>query len=270
MTKAFLVDLARCVGCHNCQVACKDEFCGQPWLPYSEAQPETGSFWMRVDEYERGQVPVVRVAYTPMLCNHCDAAPCAEVCPSGAFARRDDGLLLIDPAACTGCKACVDACPTHAIYFNDEKGVAQKCTGCAHLLDDGWTVPRCVDVCSTEALTFGEEDELDLEGARPLDQTAGFGAHVYYKHPYKRFVAGCVYDPKRGDVVIGATVTLSTPEGEAVAVQETDEFGDWKFDHIEPAGYHISVNADGYQPIELDADVTEKDLFTGDRPMVSA
>lgn len=269
MGKAFVIDLARCVGCHNCQLACKDEHCEQAWLPYAEAQPLTGSFWMRVDEYERGQVPVVRVAYTPILCNHCEQCALMALAPD-AVHRRDDGLVLIDPEKAKGRRDLVDACPMGAVYWNDELELPQKCTGCAHLLDDGWSVPRCVDVCSSGALRFGEESELDLEGATPLDATASLGPKVFYKNHYKRFLAGCAYDPEANEVVIGAKVVLSDAAGNVVAERETDEFGDWKFDCIEPAAYHVSVTAEGFEPVELDADVTEKDLFTGDRPMVRA
>ena len=77
-----------------------------------------------------------------------------------AIYRREDGMVVIDPAKCTGCKLCPDACPSESIYFNEGLNIAQKCTGCSHLLDDGWDVPRCVDACPTEALRFGEESEL--------------------------------------------------------------------------------------------------------------
>lgn len=264
MAKTFLIDVARCNGCHNCQIACKDEHCGHVWLPYAQAQPEIGQFWMKVNEKERGQVPVVRVSYTPTICAHCADAPCAKACPSGAFQRRDDGLLLIDPETCTGCGSCVQACPVGAVYFNDELGIAQKCTGCAHLLDDGWTVPRCVDSCATGALQFGDEAELDLEGAAPLPGLEGAGARAYYRNLPKRFAAGCVYDADANDVIIGATVELLDAAGAVVAQMETDEFGDWEFDQIEPGAYTVVVRAEGYPEARVAADVTEKDLFTGD------
>ncbi len=76
-----------------------------------------------------------------------------------AIYKREDGLVIIDPVKCTGCKSCVDACPYGVIYFNDDLNLAQKCTGCAHLLDSGWKEPRCVDACPTLALKFMEESE---------------------------------------------------------------------------------------------------------------
>lgn len=264
MAKAFVFDHDLCNGCYSCQIACKDEHCGYAWLPYAEAQPEIGQFWCRVDEKERGQVPVVRVSYTPVICAHCEDAPCVAVCADGAFTRREDGLLLLDPAKCTGCKKCLEACPAGAIYFNDELNVAQKCTGCAHLLDDGWTVPRCVDNCATGALSFGEEDELDLEGTVCLPGLEGKGAKVYYKNYPKRFVAGCVFDEEHDEALIGAPVRLYSEDNALVAETVTDEFGDWKFDQVEPAIYKIEIMPENFPVQTIKTDVTEKDVYTGD------
>ena len=67
--KVLIVDLAKCNGCRCCQLACKDEHCGNDWSPYALPQPMSGQFWCNVEEEERGRVPVVRVAYTPVFCN---------------------------------------------------------------------------------------------------------------------------------------------------------------------------------------------------------
>ena len=270
MAKAFLFDHSRCVGCRNCQIACKDEHCGYAWLPYAQAQPEIGQFWIKVNEKERGQVPVVSVSYSPRLCNHCVDAPCAAACKNNAFKRRDDGLLILEPEKCQGCKNCIEACPISVIYFNEELSISQKCSGCAHLLDDGWTVPRCVDSCATDALSFGEEDDLDLNGSIVLDEVKGLGAKVYYRNTPKRFVAGCVYDPDINEVLIGAQVGLFDSQGSQVASMETDDFGDWKFDQIEKGKYTIKIAFDSYEAIAIEADVSQKDLFTGDCVMRKA
>ena len=133
--KAFLIDITKCVGCHDCQIGCKDEHCGQAWMPYAEAQPQVGQFWMKLNQTERGARPHVRVTYLPVMCQHCENAPCMKVAKDGAVYRRDDGLVIIDPVKAKGQKQIVDACPYHAVFWNEELNIPQKCTGCAHLLD---------------------------------------------------------------------------------------------------------------------------------------
>lgn len=264
--KAFVVDLAKCNGCFSCQIVCKDEHCGADWSPIAKPQPETGQFWIQVTEKVRGQVPVVKLLYTPALCAHCADAPCAASCPSGAFVRRDDGLLYIDGDVCVGCGSCAAACPTHSIFMNDELHIAQKCTGCAHLLDDGWTVPRCVDACPTDALQFGEEEELlaAYPDAAPAPELAETGAHVYYLHVPKRFVACCVVDKRADEVVIGADVSIVDASGAVVASKATDEFGDCLFEDLDPARYTLRIAAKGYTAFEMPFDVTDEDKTLGD------
>ena len=255
--KVFVFDLDKCNGCHNCQIACKDEHAGNDWSPYALPQPDTGQFWCKVDEEVCGKVPHVRVNYLPRLCNHCDEAPCRAASPE-EVRKRDDGLVLIDPAE-AGARELVDACPYGAIFWNEELGIAQKCTGCAHLLDDGWAEPRCVDACPTGALSFGEEGALDLKGAEPLGPLVGLGAHAWYKNLPKRFVAGCLVDFDSREVVVDAEAVLVDEAGTEVARVPTDDFGDFLFDQVEPAAYTVRVAGR-----ELAADVREKDLNLGD------
>ena len=271
MAKVFAIDVAKCNGCYGCQIVCKDEHCGNDWRPYAAPQPETGQFWMRIDEKTRGQVPVVKVSYTPVLCAHCADAPCAAACPAGAYVRRDDGLLLIDPDACTGCGACVEACPQGAVYLNADLGIAQKCTGCAHLLDNGWDVPRCVDACAHEAILWGEEADLAdfLEGAEALPAVAGLGPRVFYRNLPRRFVAGAVVDLEADELLIGAPVTLRGSEG-FEASQVTDEFGDFLFEQVPADVYEVVIAPEGYAERRLKADLTEIDRTLGDIPVERA
>lgn len=262
MSKVFVVDVAKCNGCHNCQVACKDEHCNQEWMPYAQAQPLTGQFWMKVDEKERGQVPVVRLAYIPHTCSHCDNPACAKAAPDAVY-KRDDGLVIIDPEKAKGKKEIVDSCPSHAIFWNEELDLPQKCTGCAHLLDNGWEVPRCVDACPTDALRYVEESEVDLSEAITLPELEGQGPHVYYLNYPKRFVAGLACDPEIDEVLIGADVTLIASNGTEQSMK-TDDFGDFKFDQVEADAYTVRIEMAGYETVEVKADATEKDLFIGD------
>lgn len=265
MAKVFAIDVSKCNGCYGCQIVCKDEHCGNDWHPYAAAQPDIGHFWMKIDERTRGQVPVVKVSYIPVLCAHCEDAPCAKVCPSDAFSRRDDGLLLIDPAKCTGCGACVPACPQGSIFMNEQSNIAQKCTGCAHLLDNGWSVPRCVDVCSHDAILYGEESELadSLKGAEFYPAVDGLQPKVYYRNLPKRFIAGAVVDLEADELIIGATVSIKGEDGYAATVA-TDDFGDFIFEQIAAQPYTVTISAEGYAPTSMHADVTSKDLTLGD------
>ena len=159
--KVFVIDIARCNGCHNCQIVCKDEHVGNDWSPIAKPQPDIGQFWLDLTERVRGTVPKVKVAYRPHLCMHCDDAPCIAACPvEGALYQREDGLVIIDTAQVHRLPALRGRLPVRGvIFFNEDLNLAQKCTGCAHLLDDGWAEPRCADACPTKALRIMDEDE---------------------------------------------------------------------------------------------------------------
>ncbi len=146
------------------------------------------------------------------------------------------------------------------MYWNEELKIPQTCTGCAHLLDDGWTVPRCVDACPTHALTFGEEDELDLEGAEQLAE----GSHVWYLNLPKRFVTGCIVDFDAREVVIGTPVQLLDSSKEVVAEQVTDEFGDFMFDQVKADAYTVRYETLDGAWEERAADASEADVNLGD------
>ncbi len=265
MGKVFLVDVAKCNGCYSCQIVCKDEHCGNDWRPYAAPQPDIGQFWLRMDEKTRGQVPWVKVAYKPVMCAHCDDAPCATACPNGAYHRRADGLLLIDPDTCVGCGACAKACPQGLIYMNADLNIAQKCTGCAHLLDNGWDVPRCVDACSHDVIRFVDEEEAGafIAEAEVLPEVADLHPRVYYKSLPKRFIAGSVVDLVEDELLIGVPVTVKGAAG-FEASQETDEFGDFMFEGIGADVYRVCIEPAGYAPVELTVDVTEIDRSVGD------
>lgn len=256
MAKAFVIDVEKCVGCHNCQIACKDEHCGQAWMPYAQAQPMTGQFWMKVNERERGQVPVVKVSYLPFLGAQDESI---RAYAPELVQDREDGLIVIDPNAATGRKDLAEK--FEGIYWNEDLQVPQGCTGCAHLLDDGWKMPRCADACPTGALLFGDEDDLsdEIERAERLSPTS----KVYYLNLPKRFVAGGFVDLSVDEVVIGAKVELLDSEGAVVEEVETDEFGDFMFGRVEAAAYTVRITADGFDAVEVAADVSEKDLCLG-------
>jgi len=268
--KVFVHDVSICNGCYNCQIACKDEHVANDWTPYAKPEPEIGHFWLKLTETVRGQVPRVKVAYYPILCNHCDNAPCMASCRFDAIYKREDGLVIIDPVKCTGCKECVDTCPYGVIYFNDGLNIAQKCTGCAHLLDSGWKEPRCVDACPTLALKFMEEDEAkelikNSEVLKPARQKKD-KTRVYYLNLPKRFVAGTVYDPVEKEVIIGADITLSqVGSSKKTYSAKTDSYGDFEFEKLPVGKFKLTIkNGKKQKDIQVN---TEKDVSLGDIPL---
>jgi len=262
--KTLIVDVSKCNGCYNCQVACKDEHVGNDWSPYAKPQPDTGQFWMKLTENVRGTVPKVRITYVPEVCRHCDNAPCIQSCKENAIFKRDDGMVVINPEKCSGHRNCVDACPYGAIYFNWDINIAQKCTMCAHLLDQGWKEPRCVELCPTGALTFGEETELTdlIEKADP--DSSNTKPRVHYIDLPKRFVTGAVFDPEEDECIQGATVTLTNLKTAEVFATQTNHFGDFWIRKLAVGDYTLSVEKSGYLVKKIDAISTEKDVNVGD------
>jgi len=272
--KVFVIDVAKCNGCHSCQIVCKDEHVANDWTPIAKPQPDIGQFWLEVTERVRGTVPKVKVAYRPHLCMHCDKAPCIESCPvTGALYKREDGLVIVDPVKCTGCRLCVDACPYEGvIWFNEDLNIAQKCTGCAHLLDDGWTEPRCADACPTLAIRFLDETEAKALIAQgevwQPELKDKVKPRVYYLNLPRKFIAGTVYDPKEEEVVIGASVTLKPAGGKAGAgapkTIKTDSYGDFWFEGLADGFYEVEIASGKKSQVFKGLDTAAADINLGD------
>jgi len=270
----MVMDLTRCNGCYNCFLACRDEFSGNDFPPYSVSQPNTGHFWMRLVEKERGQYPKVKVAYTSVPCMHCEAPPCVTSARDEAVYSRGDGIVIIDPHRAVEQRQIVDSCPFRVIFWNEEKRVAQKCTFCAHLLDTGWKEPRCVEACPTGALVFGDLDDpvsdvaqLVASGAtEELHPEYGLGAAVRYIGLPKRFVAGSAVFGDTDRCGEGAQVVLTgAPGGQVLQVTTVaDNYGDFELEGLAAdMVYRVKVSAPGYEARELVAK-TNTDFYLGD------
>lgn len=177
MQLGFVIDHSRCIGCHACTVACKSEN-GVP----------VDSFRTWVKYTERGTFPEVKRSFAVLRCNQCTAAPCVTICPVNALEKRADGIVDVDPAACIGCKSCMQGCPYDALYIHPDKGTAEKCHFCAHRTEVG-LAPACAVVCPTEAIIPGDFDDpeslvsrLRRDGQLQARKTeAGTGPNVFYR-----------------------------------------------------------------------------------------
>jgi Fe-S-cluster-containing dehydrogenase component len=140
---AMTMDTRRCVACNACVLACKAE----------NALPEDGfRDWIVVET--KGKFPVLTQENRSERCNHCENTPCVSCCPTGASHVNAGGTVLVTHKKCTGCKACLAACPYDARYIHPS-GYADKCTFCLHRVRDGHK-PACVEICPTGALQFGD------------------------------------------------------------------------------------------------------------------
>ena len=154
MRYGFVIDQRRCIGCHACTVACKEE-----------NQVPLGAFRTWVKYVERGTFPHTRRYFAVLRCNHCDAAPCVTICPTVALYRRPDGIVDFDGARCIGCKSCMQACPYDALYIDPDTQTAAKCNYCAHRVEVGLE-PACVIVCPEQAIIAGDLDDPSSRIAR--------------------------------------------------------------------------------------------------------
>ncbi len=140
----FVIDHNRCIGCHACTVACKEEH-----------DVPVGVFRTWVKHVEKGTFPHSSRHFGVLRCNHCEAAPCIPICPTKALFRRDDGIVDFDNSRCIGCKSCMQACPYDALYIDPNNNTAAKCNFCAHRIEENLN-PACVIVCPTQAIIAGD------------------------------------------------------------------------------------------------------------------
>jgi Fe-S-cluster-containing dehydrogenase component len=187
------IDLDRCTGCEACVTACKAEN-NLPIVGEKALAQGREIQWIRIERYWEGEYPNAKLSFIPMLCQHCEAAPCETVCPVTATYHNQDGLNAQVYNRCIGTRSCAVYCPYEVRYFNyndhhwdppleqqlnpdvtvREKGVMEKCTFCIQRIRqakdlakddgrrrvrDGEVQPACVQACPAEALVFGDRKD---------------------------------------------------------------------------------------------------------------
>jgi anaerobic dimethyl sulfoxide reductase subunit B (iron-sulfur subunit) len=144
----FYIDTDRCVGCHACELACKS---------WNGLEPAVR--WRRVLDAWHGDFPEVSRRSFSISCMHCEKPSCRDACPEKAISKRsEDGIVIVDPARCSGCRTCASACPFFIPQYG-RNGIMQKCNLCQEKLIRG-DAPSCVATCPGEALKFGTIESL--------------------------------------------------------------------------------------------------------------
>jgi tetrathionate reductase subunit B len=212
----MLIEADRCIGCDVCLKACKDEYVGNDYSPYSAAQPETsygygqngafgwpdtpstltpwvtiGHLWMNVFEQTSGKYPNVNTRYVPLPCMHCDDAPCAKAATNNAIYTMDNGIVIIDAQKSSNQNKIVKSCPYGVIYWNNEKLIPQKCTFCAHLVEKGMQ-PRCVEACPLTVITFGDIGDPNSDISKKIASTEAKPLHPEYGTKPKVYYSGLI------------------------------------------------------------------------------
>ena len=182
----LVIDLDTCVGCQACATSCKEWNTQGYSAPLSDdnargADP-LGTWLNRIHGYEvkdAGQ-ETSRIVNFPRSCLHCETPACVTVCPTGAsYKRAEDGIVLVNPDTCIGCKLCSWACPYGAREYDYSDGVMKKCTLCVdriyneNLVEED-RVPACVKACPTGARHFGDLGNPNSAVSQLVEQRGGY------------------------------------------------------------------------------------------------
>jgi Fe-S-cluster-containing dehydrogenase component len=261
----LVVDVERCNNCRVCFIAVKDEHNGNDFPGYAAAQPPQGHKWLDIERKERGVYPLVEARFMPVMCNHCDDAPCMKAAKNDAVRKRLDGIVIIDPEKAKGQKQIVDACPYGSISWNEEKQLPQHWIFDAHLLDAGWTKTRAEQACPTgvfQGMKVTDEEMQRIAAEQGLDvlkPELGTRPRVYYRNLHlmtQCFVGGTVVHHVGGveECAAGVEVVLSRNSRE-LGRATTDTFGEFKIDRLAPGsgGYQLEARgASGRASLQFD------------------
>ncbi|MDP3921157.1 MAG: DmsC/YnfH family molybdoenzyme membrane anchor subunit [Candidatus Omnitrophota bacterium] len=142
----FHFNMASCVGCNCCVVACNEQN-GNP----------ADVNWRRVGEIEGGIYPETKRFHISMACNHCLDPSCLTGCPTDAYIKLDDGIVQHQAEECIGCGYCTWNCPYGVPQYNPERNIVTKCDMCHGRLKDG-EMPACVAACPESAIRIEKVD----------------------------------------------------------------------------------------------------------------
>ena len=187
-TLGLVIDLDICVGCPACATSCKEWNTAGYSAPLSDEDPRGadphGTWLNRIHGYEvtpnGGSASESRTVHFPRSCLHCEEPACVTVCPTGAsYKRAEDGIVLVNPETCIGCKLCSWACPYGAREYDYTSGVMKKCTLCVdriynETLEPEDRQPACVRACPTGARHFGDLGDPDSAVSKVVAERDGF------------------------------------------------------------------------------------------------
>ena len=180
----LVIDLDTCVGCHACAVNCKEWNTGGTAGPLTDFDPygadASGVWFNRIHSFEAGDGQMSRTVHFPKSCLHCAEPACVTVCPTGAsYKRAEDGIVLVNPDTCIGCKLCSWACPYGAREYDYDDGIMKKCTLCIDRiynenLEEVDRVPACVSTCPASARHFGDLADPESAVSKLVAERGGF------------------------------------------------------------------------------------------------
>ncbi|MFC1865807.1 4Fe-4S dicluster domain-containing protein [Chloroflexota bacterium] len=173
-TVAMLYESSKCLGCRRCEDACRRWNKLEPEYRPDDLSPHS----LTTLKYRKaGEGYNVEWLPSKWQCMHCLHPACVNVCPTEALYKTDDGPVLYDEERCIGCQYCVSACPFSVPRFDfDTNRRVKKCTFCSDRIADGLE-PACAGVCPVKALTFGERQTI----VGMAEEAQAEGAYIYGK-----------------------------------------------------------------------------------------